>query len=89
MFTDKNNFQDKGKDSHSNEISLDFRLSLLNGKGRLFGGITYEHSDASETKESYELARAKLGISAPLPMNFKITLTGEYYDKKYDIQRSR
>jgi hypothetical protein len=53
-------------------------------KGQLSGGIGYEDISASHPDQYYGQMKTRLGISLSLPKDLNLSLTGKYYEKKYD-----
>jgi len=79
---------DNDLSADTNEVSLDIYQSILDKKGLLSGEIGYVEKSSSEMIESYEQWSAKLGISLNLPLDLKFSLSGKYYSKEYDTERS-
>ena len=83
----KNNYlQDDNdkRDGNTNDIFLDVYYSILDNRGRLFGGIGYEDNSASHSDYYYDQLKTKLGISLKIPWGLNLSLTGRYYDREYD-----
>ena len=83
-YYDNNNFQNNDRDGHTNDVLLYAYYRFLDKRGHLFGGIGYEDNSASHRDEYYTQAKTKLGVSLKIPWDIDLSLTGKYYDKKYD-----
>jgi tetratricopeptide (TPR) repeat protein/cell division septation protein DedD len=83
-YYDNNNYQNNDRDGHTNDVFLYAYYRLLDKTGHLFGGIGYEDNSASHRDEYYAQVKTKLGVSLKIPWDLDLSLTGRYYDKKYD-----
>ena len=83
-YYDNNNFQNNDRDGHTSDVFLHAYRSILDKRGRLFGGIGYEDNFASHRDEYYRQVKTKLGVSLKIPWDLDLSLTWTYYDKKYD-----
>ena len=79
-----NHFQNNDRDGHTNEVSLDAYYKIGDKGGQLSGGIGYEDISASHPDQYYGQMKTRLGISLSLPKDLNLSLTGKYYEKKYD-----
>jgi hypothetical protein len=78
------NVQDNGRDGHTNEPVLDVYYNLKQMKMLLFCGIGYEVSFPSHRDQDYRQLKTKLGVSAKLPWQFNLNITGKYSNKRYE-----
>ncbi len=78
------NVQDNNRDGHTNEPALDVYYNLREMKMFLFCGIAYEVSFPSHRDQDYRQLKAKLGVSAKLPWQFNLNITGKYSNKRYE-----
>jgi hypothetical protein len=79
-----NHFQDNKRDGHTNEVFLDAYYRIGDKRGSLFGGIGHEDTSASHPDQYYGQLKTKLGISLPIAWGLNLSLTGKYYEQKYD-----
>ena len=83
-YSDKNNFEEPGRDADNHDGALDIYYTILPGKVRLFGGAGYESNHATHPDYDYGQWNARLGLALQLPWRLEATLAGRYHDKRYD-----
>lgn len=78
------NFQDQGRDGHTNELFLNAFWSLNGKLGHLFGGLGFENNSASDPDQDYYQVKTKVGASLKIPWGVNLGLTGKFYEQNYD-----
>jgi tetratricopeptide (TPR) repeat protein len=77
-------FQDNDRDGRTHEGFLNAFYSIGKKGGYLFGGVGYEKNSASSADQDFGQLKTKLGLSFNIPWGLIVSLTGKYYDKKWD-----
>jgi hypothetical protein len=83
-FTDDDYSTDKGRTGQGHNFKLDYITTLFNRKADLTIGTIYGTQNARDPDYEFNLLRAHVEFSYPLPLESKLVVKGIWYRKDYD-----